>query len=136
MNFSLANIIIGEYIKGYGAVQFVDPPSGEVIANFERAENFTTIICNVTATSGVQAITRWGIENFRGVFTLQYIGGSFEPTLFLITGDVINGININNRLTLLRLAPELDGVILYCGTGALPQQANFPIRIYRKFLVF
>jgi hypothetical protein len=52
----------------------------------------------------------------------------------LISGDMINSVNIDNRLTLLRLAPELDGVILYCGTGSLPRQANFPIRIYRKFI--
>ena len=114
-------------------MQFADPPSGQVIADFEGAENFTTIMCNITAASGGQATTRWGIENFRGVSTLQNILRSFEPTLFLISGDLIGQFNIDNRLTILRLAPELDGAILYCGTGALPQQANFPIRIYRKF---
>ena len=124
-------------VVGHGAVQFVDPPSGEVIANFEGSENFTTIMCNVTGSSGTQATTRWGIENFRNVSTLQNILGSTEPTLFLISGDCVNGnININNRLTVLRLIPELDGAILYCGTGALPQQANFPIRIYREFMVY
>lgn len=117
---------------GHGAVQFVDPPSGEVIANFEGAQNFTTIMCNVTAASGGPATTRWGIENFRGVPGLQNILGNFEPTLFLISGDLINEFNIANRLTILRLSSELDGTTLYCGTGALPQQANFPIRIYRK----
>ena len=126
--------IVGVLWIGHGAVQFVDPPSGQVIADFEGAENFTTIMCNVTATSGGQATTRWGIENFRGVSILQNIGGSFEPTLFLISGDIFKGFNIANRLTILRLAPELDGAILYCGTGVLPQQANFPIRIYRKFI--
>lgn len=116
-------------------MQFVDPPSGQVIANFEGAENFTTIKCNVTASSGIQATTRWGIENFRDVSSLQNILENTEPTLFSISGDLINGFNINNRLTILRLIPELDGAILYCGTGALPQQANFPIRIYREFMV-
>ena len=127
--------ILGVLWIGYGAVQFVDPPSGQVIADFEGAENFTTITCNVTAASGGQATTRWGIENFRGVSTLQNILVSFDPTLFLISGDIFRGFNIANRLTILRLASELDGAILYCGTGALPQQANFPIRIYRKFIL-
>ena len=114
-------------------MQFVDPPSGAVIADFEGSQNFTTVMCNVTASSGIQATTRWGIENLRGVATLQNIHSNSHPTLFLISGDVINGFNIGNRLTILRLAPELEGTKLYCGTGASPRQANFPIRIYRKF---
>ena len=67
---------------GHGAVQFVDPPSGEVIANFEGAQNFTTIMCNVTAALSGPATTRWDNENFRGVPGLQNILGNFEPTLF------------------------------------------------------
>ena len=115
-------------------MQFVDPPSGSVIANFEGTENVTTLRCNVTTDQGLQATTRWGIENFRGVSALQNIlDNNFEPTLFLISGDLYNGFNTANRLIILRLNPELDRTILYCGTGPMPQQANFPIRIYRMF---
>ena len=102
-------------------MQYSDPYSGQVIADFEGAENFTTITCNIVTASGDRAITRWGIENFRGVSTLQNILASFEPTLVLISEDNFIGLNIADRLTILRLAPEL---------------ANFPIRIYRKFIVY
>ena len=95
--------------------------------------NFTTLFCNVTF-SNVQAQTRWGIENFRGVPGLQNIVDGFDVDLFLVGGDVdpSDGFMFRNRLTILRLAPELDGVTLYCGTGASPQQGNFRVRIYRR----
>ena len=117
---------------GLGAVQFVDPPSSSVIANFEGTENVTTLMCNVTF-NGIQAQTRWGIEDFRGVPGLQNIVDNFDVNLFLVSGDIdpADGFMFRNQLTILRLAPELDRTTLYCGTGAMPQQADFHIRCYR-----
>ena len=112
-------------------MQFIDPPSGSVIANFEGTENVTTLMCNVTS-SGIQPQTRWSIEDFRGVSGLQNIIDNFDPSIFFVSGDIDDGFNLRNRLTILRLAPELDGTILCCGTGAMPKTANFSIKIYRK----
>ena len=113
----------------------VDPPSGQVIADFEGAENVTTIMCNVTngALSPIQLETRWSIANFRGEASLQTIT---DINLFLVSGDpnpISPSGSFRNRLTILRLTSELDGATVFCGIGALPQQANFPLRIYRMF---
>ena len=69
-------------------MQFVDPPSGQVIADFEGTEDVITLTCNVTF-NGAQATTRWTIENFRGVSGLQNIREDFDPDLFVLSGDAI-----------------------------------------------
>ena len=58
------------------------------------------------------------------------------PELFSFSGDPIPGLNFTyeNSLTVTNLTSDLDGVIIYCGTGVQPRQANFTLRIYRKFL--
>ena len=115
----------------------VDPPSGQVIADFQGAGNLTTIMCNATdgGVPPTQLDTRWGIENFRGVAGLQTIVDNFDTNLFLVSGDPMSGGgSFRNRLTILRLTPELDGVTVFCGLGAFPRQANFPLRIYRKLV--
>ena len=38
-----------------------------------------------------------------------------------------------DSLYILRLTSELDGVTVFCGSGALPKEAIFPFRIYREF---
>ena len=109
-----------------------------MIAGFEGTENVTTILCNVSFFE-IQATTRWSIENFRSVIGLQSIGSLLDTGLFMIRGDPIPGDPANrtfeNQLTILTLTSELDGLSLYCGTGASPQLANFTFRIYRKFVV-
>ena len=112
---------------GLGAVEGVDPPSGSVIANFEGTENVTTINCNVTdgRTPSVQLPTRWSIQDFRGVAGLQTITDNFDTELFLVNGDPdLRGGTFRNQLTILRLSSELDGVTVYCGIGAFPQQSK------------
>ena len=116
-----------------GAVSFTDPASGSLIANFEGTENATTITCNVTNSQGVQITTRWTLGNFRGNTALQTVNNA-APELFEMTGDPRVGtiVTFNNRLTVLNLVRVLDRVTLFCGTGAMPQQANFLLRIYRE----
>ena len=123
---------------GLGAVEGVDPPSGSVIADFEGAENVTTIMCNVTdgRVPPNQFESRWSVQDFRGVAGLQTLTDDFDTNLFLVSGDpdpIGPSGSFRNRLTILRLTTELDGTIIFCGIGAFPQQANFPLRIYRKF---
>ena len=119
-------------------MDFVDPPSGTVIANFEGTENVTTLTCNVTDDqTGDQAITAWSIENFRGVSEARAILLDLAPELFLFSGDPFPSdpsFTFINRLTILRLTSELDEVIVYCGigAGAAAEQANFTLRVYRK----
>ena len=116
---------------GHGAADFVDPVSGSLIANFEGTENVTTITCNIT--NGDQIGTLWSIENFRNNPDLQFIyNGLTGP--FFIGGDPrpSSTSTFTNRLTVLILSSELDGVIIYCGSGQNRQQANFRFRVYRK----
>ena len=116
-----------------GAVTFTDPASGSVIANFEGTENATTITCNVTNSKGNQISTQWALTNFRGSTGLQTVNNA-APELFEITGDPIPDtmFTFSNRLTILNLVRDLDRVTVFCGSGAMPQQANFLLRIYRE----
>ena len=123
---------------GLGAAQ-TDPPSGSVIANFEGTANLTTLVCNVTnpAINNEQDITVWNIANFRGVSGVTRLLTTTAPALFEFGGDPIPAtptFNFNNRLTILQLTSELDEVVVYCGIGGNSQQANFMLRIYRKWL--
>ena len=68
------------------AVNFTDPASGSLIANFEGTENATTITCNVTNSQGAQISTQWTLTNFRGSTGLQSVNNA-APELFEITGD-------------------------------------------------
>ena len=57
--------------------------------------------------------------------------------LFLISGDERNdstGLStFRNRLTILNFTSDLEDATLFCGTGADPEFASFPLRLYRKF---
>ena len=119
---------------GLGTVHFADPPSGSLIADFEGTLNAVTITCNVTTSQGTQITTQWTLANFRGSAGLQTINNA-APELFEITGDPIPShmqFTFENRLTVLNLVRDLDRVTILCGTGSMPQQANFVLRIYRK----
>ena len=113
---------------GYGAADFIDPaPSGSVIANFEGTINATTLICIVTRGE-TQIDTFWSIANFRGVAdrqSLLSLGSS--PNLFVVEGLFFDELTITNWTS------EIDQVIVFCGTGGEPMQANVTLRIYRKF---
>ena len=81
----------------------------------------------------MQITTQWNLANFRGSVGLQTINNA-APELFEITGDPTPGtmFTFQNRLTVLNLVRELDRVSIFCGTGAMPQQADFVLRIYRE----
>ena len=119
-----------------GAVDFVDPLSGSVIANFEGTLNAATLRCNIS-NEGVQIGTQWSIENFRGNPALQRVA-SAAPDLFEFGGDLRPGSTTDtflNRVTVLNFTSDLDNAIVYCGTGAEPRMANFTLRIYRKLML-
>ena len=126
-------IIVIYYATGLGAVNFTDPASGSLIANFEGTENATTITCNVTNSQGAQISTQWALTNFRGSTGLQLVNNA-APELFEITGDPIPNTMFTfiNHLTVVNLVRDLDHVTVFCGTGVMPQQANFLLRIYRE----
>ena len=113
----------------------MDPPSGSVVANFEGSLNAITINCSVTSSQGARITTQWTLENFRGS-TALVTPNNAAPELFSFGGDPVPGFNFTyeNTLTVTNLTSDLDGVIVYCGTGVQPQQANFTLKIYRKFL--
>ena len=113
---------------GYGVTNFIGPaPSGSVIANFEGAINATTLICNVTRGE-TQLDTFWNFANFRGVAGRQsLISLGSSQNLFVAEGLFLN------ELTVTSWTSEVDQVIVFCGTGGEPTQANVTLRIYRKF---
>ena len=120
------------YTVGHGAVDFVEPTNGTLVANFEGTENVTTITCNIT-NGGVRISTQWSIENFRNVPGLQSLT---DEVVYTIPEFMIDDTStFRNRLIILVLSSELDGVIIYCGTGQQRRQANFPVRVYREFLL-
>ena len=117
---------------GLGAVDFVDPPSGSVIANFEGTLNVTTLTCNIS-NNGQQVSTQWNLMGSGSQDLVPIVEGS---ELFLISGDpdpTDARFSLRNRLTILNLTSELDGVIVYCGTRAQPRKANFRLRLFSKF---
>ena len=120
---------------GLGAVQFIDPPSGSTIADFEGTVNFTTITCSILNSQGTQLIsTQWFIANFRRE-NFDVIDDMLAPELFLFSGDPIPAIptlDYRNRLTILTLIPDLDRVTIFCGSGTNQRQGSIIIRIYRK----
>ena len=122
------------YATGLGQAFGVDPPSGSVIANFEGTLNATTINCSVTNSQGIRVNTQWTLTNFGGDLDALFTLNNIAPELFSFSGDPIPGFNITymNSLTVTNLTSDLDGVIIYCGTGLQSQQANFTLRIYRK----
>ena len=123
--------------SGLGAAE-ADPLSGSVIANFEGTENVTTLVCNITGAMGRRDITSWSITNFRGVSERRPLLTTLAPELFQFGGDPIPetpSFTFQNRLTILRLTSELDEVVIYCGFGGSPAQANFILRLFRKSML-
>jgi hypothetical protein len=103
------NIILG----CLGAVDFIDPSSGSVVANFEGCLNATTLTsCNVS-NEGSQLDTFWSVENFRGVAGRQSLGTLRDQNLLLILrmNPFLNQVIVTNW----PWTTELDRVIiLFC----------------------
>ena len=111
-------------------MDFVDPPSGSVIAHFEGSLNAATLRCNIS-DQGDHISTQWSIEYFRGNPAIQ----SIPLDLFEIDGDLRPGsttLTFFNRATVLNFTSDLDNAIVYCGTGAERRQAIFTLRLYRE----
>jgi hypothetical protein len=111
-------------------VDFIDPPSGSVVANFEGSLNATTLTCNISH-EGSQRFTFWSIANFRGIAGIQSLGTLRDQNLplqlMLRMDSFFNQVIVTNWTT------ELDQVIIFCGLGSQRTQANITLRLYRKF---
>ena len=122
---------------GQGAVNLVDPPSGSLVANFEGAQNVSTLTCNVLNSNNARTITGWFLQDFRSSTGLTAIAVGEFTELFFIGGDVVLNTNITyrNQFTFLNFTSELDGVTVFCGTVINQRQANFTLRVYSKYQV-
>ena len=108
-----------------------------MIADFEGTLNVATLTCNVTTAGGIPLPTSWSVADFRGLSRLQTVLDSFAPELFSLSGNPLpnnRAINSMNQLTIVNLTSDLDGVTVFCGTGAMLQQAAFFLRVYRKYM--
>lgn len=120
---------------GLGMVTFSDPPSGSVVSGFKGTINATTLTCNVSnGSTGHQIASRWTVKDFRNVSGYEVVT-QVASDLFHVDDDPDistdnPGAKFNNRLTILDFTSELDGEILYCGTEANPEEANFTLRLY------
>lgn len=109
---------------GFGVAD-LGPSSGSVVANFVGAINATTLRCDVTFL-GSQIDTFWSVANFRGVVSRQGLI-LLSQNLFLTGGMFLNELTVANWTS------EVDKVIVFCGSGSQPTQANVTLRLYRKF---
>ena len=124
------------FLLGLGAVVLVNPPSGSLVANFEGAQNVSTLTCNVLNSGGARTITAWFLQDFRSNPGLTAIAAGEFIELFLLSGDVVPADltrTYRNELTFLNFISELDGVTVFCGMAINRQQANFSLRVYSKF---
>ena len=113
---------------------FSQPPSGTLLANFEGARNATTLLCNISGDGTNQIGTTWSIQNYRGSMGLVDITGGPEP--FVVGGPpnpLAPQVSLSNELTISNWTADLDGATMFCGTGQDQQEANFLLRVYRKF---
>ena len=118
--------------------QFVNPPSGSLIANLEGATNVSTLTCNVLNSGGFRTTTTWFVQNFRSQSDLVLISGDAFPDIFSFGGEQRdNDPNRTylNELTFVNFTSELDGVTVFCGTAIDREQANFFLRVYSKFVI-
>ena len=123
---------------GQGAVNLIDPPSGSLVANFEGAENVSTLTCNVLNSGEARTTTNWFLQNFRSNPGLVGIAVGEFTELFFIAGDVVPTDpprTYRNELTFLNFTSDLDGVTVFCGTATNRQQGSFTLRVYRKFVI-
>ena len=120
---------------GLGIVTFSDPPSGSIVSDFKDTINATTLTCNVSNVStGHQIASRWTVKDFRNVSGYEVVT-QIASDLLQVDGDPdiftnTPGAKFDNRLMILNFTSELDGEILYCGTEANPEEANFILRLY------
>ena len=112
-------------------MDFIDPPSGSVVANFEGSLNATTLTCNVSH-EGSQRFTFWSIANFRGVAGRQSLGTLRDQNLPLHL--ILEMDSFFNQVIVTNWTTELDGVVIFCGIGSQPFQANVTLRLYRKLV--
>ena len=140
MHFDQTNATRSSSPAGFALATFVDPPSGSTIARFEGAMNAATLTCNITLNDGLtQTFTEWFVQNLRGNDGLQVIIDDFFPEVFSIGGDPLPTAparTFRNQLTLLNFTAELDGTMIFCGTGGASgnhEQANFYLRVYSKY---
>ena len=122
---------------GHGA-EFVDPPSGSLIANFEGATNVSTLTCNILNSANLRSTTTWFAQNFRSQSNLVLISvnnGMEFSDLFSFGGDPVPTDPTRtylNQLTFVNFTSELDRVTVFCGTAVDREQANFFLRVYSK----
>ena len=125
---------------GHGA-EFVNPPSGSLIANFEGAKNVSTLTCNVLNSANLRSTTAWFAQNFKSQSDLVLINsnnGLDFSDLFSFGGDPVPTDSTKtylNKLTFVNFTSELDGVTVFCGTAVDREQANFFLRVYSKFAI-
>ena len=84
-----------------------------MIANFEGAQNVSTLTCNVLNSGGVRTTTFWFMQDFRSNSGLFGIAVGEFTELFFFGGDVVPGDptrTYRNDLTFLNFTSELDGV--------------------------
>ena len=108
-----------------------------MVGNFEGTLNDPTLTCNVTH-EGNQIGTFWSIANLDGLPDTQpLLVADPNGDFFVVSGDLMPNSNFTflNRVTVLNWTLAIDNVILFCGTGREPDQANVTFRFYSKYII-
>ncbi len=109
-----------------------NPPNNSIVIERIGAVNIT-FECEITLESG-RVATAWSVRNFEGEAGSQLIGATnVLMNEVIISGDPTNGTlfsaTFHNELTFIE---SLDGVTLFCGTGANLDVGRFFLRVYSK----
>ena len=134
--FHFLHVFLFSY-PGHCLANFIDPPNGTTVSGFEGDVNATVFTCSVVSNDA-QVTTTWSIRGLGGEPGLRTIFESDFVDLFVISGDernvpIGNLTTFRNRLTIVNFTSGLEDATLFCGTGADPEFASFPLRLYRKF---
>ncbi len=111
-----------------------NPPNNSTVTERIGAVNIT-FECEIFLDSG-QVATAWSVGNFEGIAGSQALG---NPTSVLLNETLVTGESTNdtagtfrNELIFIEFIESLDGVTLFCGSGANLEVGRFFLHVYRK----
>ena len=114
------------------------PPSGSQIVGHLGAKDFATLTCSIL-TRNEPVHIQWSVQKFGETSVVRVDKGHAPiPGLSHVTEEVENtssNVLTHSHITIRTLTHDLDNVVVFCGTQANPQQANFTLKIYCKFTI-
>ena len=127
-------MVIPFFCTGLCIVTSITPPNGTEVTREIGALN-VTFECIVTDYQGMQDVTQWNIENFRGNPGAQFITIALRDTI--LEGEPTNGgvfATFRTRLIFPVFLKDLDRTTLTCGLPPSIREGQFILRANSKSL--